>query len=246
MTKLKNGGIYEMWPNASSPEAQAYSYALQKAVELVTKYADNSRCYCMIDTLPEEVVDYLAVEMRSMYYDQALTLKQKREIVKGTLRWYTHAGTVSAVEEMVDIVLGGSGVVEWFDFEDPPYTPGTFDIRTDTKMTEDLWQTVETVIKKVKNVRSHLRKVIVERDPRATAYIGAAALTSGMVSITNRQEGTYAPSETAYAGAAAFSRGQLSITQTGAKERRAGAAMYAAAHAESYSCVYIKRAQASS
>lgn len=246
MINLNEGGIYEMWPDASSPEAQAYSYALQKAVALVTKYADRSRCYCMIDELPETAVDYLAVEMRSMYYDQGMDLDTKREIVKKTLLWYTHAGTVSAVEEMVDVILGGSGVVEWFDFDEPPYTPGTFDILTEAQMTPELVATVEAVVEKVKNVRSHLRKVIVERDPHAKVYIGAAALTSSMASITNAKTETCEPSETVYAGAAAFSSGMACIAQTSAKERQAGAALYVGAHAESHSCVYIKRAQSSS
>lgn len=91
-----------------------------------------------IDKLDEKTLDYFAVEQRAMYYSQTLPIEQKKAIIKNTLNWYTKAGTPAAVSEMVDVVLGGGKVVEWFDFDEPPYTPGTFDIVTSALMTSDI------------------------------------------------------------------------------------------------------------
>lgn len=164
MIKLSEGGIAEMWKDEKSPEMQAISYALQKAVAMVIEKAEKTKCFFDIDKLDEKTLDYFAVEQRAMYYSQTLPIEQKKAIIKNTLNWYTKAGTPAAVSEMVDVVLGGGKVVEWFDFDEPPYTPGTFDIVTSALMTSDIMEELTGLVQKVKNVRSHVRRVIVERN----------------------------------------------------------------------------------
>ena len=117
MIKLSEGGIAEMWKDEKSPEMQAISYALQKAVAMVIEKAEKTKCFSDIDKLDEKTLDYFAVEQRAMYYSQTLPIEQKKAIIKNTLNWYTKAGTPAAVSEMVDVVLGGGKVVEWFDFD---------------------------------------------------------------------------------------------------------------------------------
>ena len=164
MIKLSEGGIAEMWKDEKPPEMQAISYALQKAVAMVIEKAEKTKCFSDIDKLDEKTLDYFAVEQRAMYYSQTLPIEQKKAIIKNTLNWYTKAGTPAAVSEMVDVVLGGGKVVEWFDFDEPPYTPGTFDIVTSALMTSDIMEELTGLVQKVKNVRSHVRRVIVERN----------------------------------------------------------------------------------
>lgn len=167
MIKLYEGGISDMWRNEQSPEVQAISYALQQAVKMVTEKVEKTKCYSDIDKLDEATLDYFAVEQRAMYYSQSLPIERKKAIIKNTLNWYTKAGTPAAVSEMVDVILGGGNVVEWFDFDEPPYTPGTFDIVTSTLMTADIMEQLTELVQKVKNVRSHVRRVIVERECRS-------------------------------------------------------------------------------
>lgn len=164
MIKLAEGGIVDLWRDEKSPEMQAISYALQRAIKMITEKVEKTKCFSDIDKLNEETLDYFAVEQRAMYYSQALPVERKRAIIKNTLNWYTKAGTPAAVSEMVDVVLGSGRVVEWFDFEEPPYTPGTFDIVTSALMTADIMEQLIGLIQKVKNVRSHVRRVIVERE----------------------------------------------------------------------------------
>ena len=149
MIKLSEGGIAEMWKDEKSPEMQAISYALQKAVAMVIEKAEKTKCFSDIDKLDEKTLDYFAVEQRAMYYSQTLPIEQKKAIIKNTLNWYTKAG---------------GKVVEWFDFDEPPYTPGTFDIVTSALMTSDIMEELTGLVQKVKNVRSHVRRVIVERN----------------------------------------------------------------------------------
>ena len=55
-----------------------------------------------------------------------------------------------AVAEMVKIVFGEGEVVEWPDFDEPPYTPGTFDIVTNAQLTPDILEYFVSVIDRVK------------------------------------------------------------------------------------------------
>lgn len=49
---------------------------MQQAMIRVKNYADQAMCYSMIDDLPEDILDYFAIEMRAMYYEQNLKLRE--------------------------------------------------------------------------------------------------------------------------------------------------------------------------
>nr|WP_325300156.1 phage tail protein [uncultured Dysosmobacter sp.] len=166
MIDFISGGLQDIWP-ARSPEIEALSYAIQNALRMVKAKADEAQIYARVDGLREETLDHLAVELRTMYYDQAMDLEQKRTIIKNTLKWYMHAGTPTTVEEMVGIIFGVGEVIEWPDFTEPPYTPGTFDIKTSAILTADIMEQLNAILRKAKNTRSHLRRVIIEREIHA-------------------------------------------------------------------------------
>ena len=171
MISFTEGGLIDVWPDKESPQIQALSYAMQQAMIRVKSYADQAMCYSMVDDLPEDILDYFAVEMRAMYYEQNLSIEQKREIVKNTLKWYTYAGTPATVADMVTVVFGKGEIQEWFDYTDPPFTPGTFDIITSARLTPDIIDQLASMIKKAKNVRSHIRGVVIVRDIHSDAHV---------------------------------------------------------------------------
>lgn len=171
MISFTEGGLIDVWPDKESPQIQALSYAMQQAMIRVKRYADQAMCYSMVDDLPEDILDYFAVEMRAMYYEQNLSIEQKREIVKNTLKWYTYAGTPATVADMVTVVFGKGEIQEWFDYTDPPFTPGTFDIITSARLTPDIIDQLASMIKKAKNVRSHIRGVVIVRDIHSDAHV---------------------------------------------------------------------------
>lgn len=185
MTDLKDGLITELLLNdaAYNPEVQALAYALQKEKSRIMDFADRTRTMAMIEQLPETVLDVLAVEMRTPYYKEDLTVDQKRNIIQNTLVWFYKAGTPSAVRELISTLFGEGDVVEWFNFEDDPKTPGTFDIVTPARMTADIIERFMQIINKIKNTRSHVRTVKVVREEQALIYIGSAVRTSPKIVI---------------------------------------------------------------
>ncbi len=183
MIKFTEGGLIDIWPE-KDPEVEALSYALQQQFIILKKYADQMQCFSNVEELNETVLDYLAIELQAMYYEQSMSLDKKREIIKNTMKWHIYAGTPAAVSEMVNVIFGTGRVVEWFDFENPEERiPGTFDIITDAGFSKDLIARFNKTIKKVKNARSHLRKVNIERRNDATVFIAGKSILHANISI---------------------------------------------------------------
>ena len=154
MTKLYDAEIVDLLPNnLKSPEVIAYSYALKKACKYVIDRVERIEIYTNIDKLSESILDYLALELRTQYYDEKFDVAIKRELIKNTLHWYMKAGTAAAVRELSTTVIGGGSVEEWFDYGGKPYM---FKITTNEQLTKENLDKFSLMIDKVKNTRSKL------------------------------------------------------------------------------------------
>ncbi len=158
-------------------DVRAISYALKCGKDKMLHYCERIKLLSNIDALSADIVDLIALEFNSHYYDQMLPLEQKRSIVKATLGWYMQAGTVAAVEEMMQIIFGNGGTVEWYEFSDGPGKPGTFDIFTDATLTPDLMDRLGEILKRVKKASAHLRKLEIVRDYYDSLDFGAAVVS---------------------------------------------------------------------
>lgn len=158
-------------------DVRAISYALKCGEDKMLHYCERIKLLSNIDALSADIVDLIALELNSHYYDQMLPLEQKRSIVKATLGWYMQAGTVAAVEEMMQIIFGNGGTVEWYEFSDGPGKPGTFDIFTDATLTPDLMDRLGEILKRVKKASAHLRKLEIVRDYYNSLDFGTAVVS---------------------------------------------------------------------
>ena len=170
MIDIKQGELLDLLPDKSKPNMIALSYALKRAMDIVIKKADGSRTFAAVQDLPNEILDLLAIEMRSMYYDDTMPIEIKRNIIENTLMWYHKAGTPAAVREMTATLFGSGDIIEWFDVPDGSLKPGEFDIVTDQILDPMLTEKLNETIKKVKNIRSHLHQVKVERHTDLKEY----------------------------------------------------------------------------
>ena len=187
MTDLHEGRLTDLIQNesAQNPYLQAYAFAISQEKRRILDLADRTRTISMIDELPENILDVLAVELRTPYYSGDMTIDQKREIIKKTLVWFFKAGTPAAVEELIAAVFGEGAVQEWFDYTEPPYTRGTFDIVTDVQMTEDIVEQFLRIIQQVKNTRSHIRRVLIGRKIPGGIFAGAGIHVRPFVRVAN-------------------------------------------------------------
>ncbi|SHM81957.1 phage tail protein, P2 protein I family [Anaerosporobacter mobilis DSM 15930] len=154
MIKLYDVEITDLLPeNLKSNEVIAYSYAFKKACRYVLDRVDRIELYTNIDKLPENILDYLALELRTQYYDEDLNITVKRELIKNTLPWYMKAGTAVAVSELLTTVIGSGSVQEWFEYGGDPYM---FKITTREQLTRENIEKFAAIIDNVKNARSKL------------------------------------------------------------------------------------------
>lgn len=165
MTNLYDGQLTDLLQNESeyNTDIEALAYALQIEKRRIMAMADRTRTLAMIEQLPEDILDVLAVELRSPYYTDDMSVEKKRTIIKDTLVWFYHAGTPFAVTEMAAAIFGSGQVVEWFDFDpnDGEIVPGEFDLETSAELQDptEFMAQIAPIINRVKNTRSHLRVV---------------------------------------------------------------------------------------
>ena len=119
MTNLSDGLISQFWPNPTD-EINAFAYALQKAVQQLTEYANKAMCLAGIDDIDEDILDLLAVEFRAVNYLQSYDIEKKRNIIKSVLTTYTTAGTAAAIKQFVQDVYNDSDIEEWYDYDGDP------------------------------------------------------------------------------------------------------------------------------
>jgi phage tail P2-like protein len=154
---LYDSNITDILPNSLlDTKVKSLGYAIKKANQQLLNYAKQVAFISALDLLPENILDLLAMEYRTQYYDEALARDIKIQLIKNTLIWYMKAGTPAAVEELIRIVFGSGEVEEWFQYNGEP---GTFKIITSESVGEDSIQLFNKMIKNVKNTRSHLTSI---------------------------------------------------------------------------------------
>ena len=157
--------------NMSGTEQKCLSFALKNQIQKIIEKANATRTQSGIDQIPEKVLDILAVELRAPYYREEMNIDIKRNIIKNTMLWSIQAGTPAAVEELARTVFGEGTVREWFEYGGKP---GTFRVETNAIMTEDIYSRFGEMIRRVKNVRSHLETISIHRVSNETIYTGTA------------------------------------------------------------------------
>lgn len=170
MINLKDGQISQILPEYISGWAgvQALSFALYRAVEKLMGYCGNIGVFAVIDMAPDYVLDMLALDLNTQHYDNSLQIQSKRELIKNTMVWYRGAGTPEAVEKLINAVFGDGRVEEWFQYGGKPYM---FRILTNADSRPEAIEEFEKLIRKVKNMRSHIESVIFCRKQETTVYV---------------------------------------------------------------------------
>lgn len=213
MIKYEDAELISVLPLvlSSDPDNAAISYAYKMAMEKIIRLSIQTSLYADIDHMDEDILDLMALEFRTQYYDEGLPIEIKRQLVKKSLGWYQRAGTPNAVKELINIVFGEGDIVEWFDFADPPYTPGTFEIQTESRVTEELILYFTNLIYRVKNARSHIRRITILRNIGNKEYGGVGAVSKPERNIYGHKSRDELAGNKHYAGAVVISMPEINI-----------------------------------
>lgn len=150
---------------------EALSYAIRREIDRIKSKIDISDCFGDIDKMPDKLCDYMASELDALYYDKSLPVERKRELIKIASGLHKISGTQKALEILVNAVLGESTVKEWFDM--PDTKPYLFDIVTDSTLSENRLDYLNSIVKRVKSARSMLKKIKISHKRKVNnLYIG--------------------------------------------------------------------------
>lgn len=170
MQYIKQSDLYSILPQSyQSVESECISYALSKAIEQLYNSLDRISVTSNIDNLDEELLDVLAVELRSQYYSSDLTREQKVSIIKGTLLWYMHNGTTKSVEDVLSAIYNGVQLKEWYQYGGEPYH---FYIRVNSgdNINLESIDKIKNVINNIKNARSILDNISLSKSKNLKYY----------------------------------------------------------------------------
>ncbi len=224
MIELYNGELADILPGqmAAQTQQQCISYALKKGIQLVIDRANETRTQAVIDSLPEKILDVLAVELRTPYYREDMDTHTKRNIIKRTLLWHLTAGTPRAVSELIATVFGDGEVVEWFDYGDKPYH---FKVKTNALLTPEMSDFFTSMLERVKNTRSHLRMIEIHRTAHCEVFTGAAVLPCYRpAAVIDGYSVARGSSQMIYSGAAEIQQNHPAAITDGFQEERGTAA----------------------
>ena len=176
MVNFEDGEIKDILPsNFILPETMALSYAVGQALRKLQQYSKAITLYGDISSVPEKILDLMAVESNTQYYDQKLPRQVKERLVMQSLLWYMHAGTPSVLQQFLSTVLDGGEIEEWFRYDGRPYYFKAYAYVGENEIVTGYGKEVKLQIERYKNVRSWLEffKFIIDlgsRVPIAYTY----------------------------------------------------------------------------
>lgn len=156
----------------SSIDAEPIPSLAQVAdVELGKINTDLLLIYPAIDSLNEQLIDYLAVQMHVDEYDDTENLDVKRQQVKQSFLLHRLKGTKYAVQKAVSTVYQSAKVEEWSEYSGEPYHFRVTGITAPMNETKTI-NKLARLINAYKNTRSWLDYVQFNRLYRQTFLFG--------------------------------------------------------------------------
>ena len=134
----------------------AMAQALDPALRDVLAQIQNNRIVCSLWTIPESIVDFLAIyHFNTPFYDLSFDLYKKRTLVENTILNYLPFGTASAVRGLLAIAFNYAEIIEWWQ-DTPPAPHDTFRIQiADPLIDPAKVSEMVRLILTMKNVRSY-------------------------------------------------------------------------------------------
>lgn len=170
--KLKDLDLFNLLPHfmRDDENSQAFVYAIQSQLNIVSASIEWARIYSRVDNLSEALLDELAWQFNIPEYNHDYALSIKRNLIKNAMVMHHKRGTVGAVENVIQNIFGTGSLEEWFEYGGEPYH---FKVYTSNpKASDEMLADLERVIKETQNIRSHLEAVIVELMESMSVYYG--------------------------------------------------------------------------
>lgn len=125
----------------------------------------------------EKYLPFLAYAFKVDFWDETLSITNKREVIQASLSLHQHKGTIWAIERVFEALNMKATIKEWFDYGGKPYHFKIDLSVEDRPITAQMIAELEKYIEIFKNVRSILdeTEVIATSNGALRICIGAIA-----------------------------------------------------------------------
>lgn len=154
--------------------------ALQKQFLQLADEVRTCLILSRIDELDEGVIDELAWQLHVDFYE-AVSLEQKRSLVKSAFIIHKTKGTPYAVETLIKEVFGDGAVQEWFEYGGEPFMFKV--ITTNPSVNQEQTGLFLKALDSVKNARSHLQEIIISLSGEMPFYFAGVVHTGDFLEI---------------------------------------------------------------
>lgn len=146
---------------------------------------ERSLIRTQLDTLPEEILDIIAVEKNIFWYDPNAARDIKRNIIRNCNKVFRTLGTNYAIEQVIADYFGDGQIEEWYEYDGQPYHFRV--LTTNTKVTGELAEQFHKAVEAVKRKSTRLHEVLLLMSANLNIYYGFVMHTGDKITI--RQEG---------------------------------------------------------
>lgn len=172
MPEFKEVSVADLLPSSLKNDERtvAAAAAASEQLQCIDVQRELLHVIANMDWAEEDIIELLAWQWHVDVWDDALSLAAKRTLVKNSIPWHRRKGTPEVVEEMARLILGTARITEWFEYGGEPYF---FRVECSALIqdTETFDRVIELVLA-VKNVRSCLEAVRLERSRRMELFLG--------------------------------------------------------------------------
>lgn len=157
-------------------EKETEMIALCRVVDLwigrVLDMCEGLNIWSDLSKAREDVLDYLAVELRTQFYEKTLPIEVKRKLIANTLVWHEKAGTDLPIAESVSYVFGRGEVENWYEYggKSPCFRVVVDNESVKKQDTERFLELIQSFKRKT----AKLDYMIIPRSVKTTEYYGNA------------------------------------------------------------------------
>lgn len=123
MIELKGSRFTQILPYnlSSQTQTRALAYAIGIQVDKLLVMAERMVIWADLDRVPEQLLDYLAAELRTPAYSADYPVETKRTLVRQSLLFYATMGTPGAVDRLIQTIFGSGQIEEWYQYGGEPH-----------------------------------------------------------------------------------------------------------------------------
>lgn len=173
----------DLLPPNATPAERALSEAMRRVsdVPVIVKQVWNP------DTVPANVLPWLAWAFSVDDWDVDWTEQQKRDTIKSAVASQRIKGTIGAVKRQLSALGIDIQVQEWFN-QLPPGNPYTFKLIVNTEqasVTQIGMKKIIEIVNTNKNLRSHMDLISVTANSKSIVYTGAVCNIGTEITVSS-------------------------------------------------------------